>query len=210
MTRLVTSTAIALFAATAATAATDMSDVDMTNDQFVGFEELKMAYPELTEEFFNQMDSNSDNRLSSEELLETSAQDILARYTMVPKEERAKVVLDANFDRFVTKEEFVAVFPTFSEIDFKAMDDNNDQRVSYVEVYETKAQDIIARYYGGTVADIAAIDTNGDNFADFDEMMGFYPEITEENLKLIDQNNDNRISSQELYDPKAQQIVSRY
>ena len=210
MTRLMTTTAVALFAATAASAATDIADVDMTNDDFVGFEELRMAFPELTEEFFDQMDLNTDNRISSEELLETKAQDILARYTMVPMQERKQVVLDANYDRFVTKEEFVAVFPTFSEIDFDAIDDNNDDRVSYVEVYETEAQNIIARYYGGTVADIAQIDANGDNFADFEEMMGYYPTITEENLRLIDLNNDNRISSQELYEPKAQQIVSRY
>ena len=175
MTRLMTSSAIAIFAATAVSAATDISDVDMNNDSFVGFEELKMAYPELTEENFDQMDDNSDNRLSSDELLDTGA-----------------------------------VFPTFTEIDFNAIDENNDERVSYVEFYDTKAQDIVARYYGGTVADIAAIDANGDNFADFDEMMGYYPEITAESLQLIDTNNDNRISSQELYDPKAQQIVSRY
>ena len=210
MTRLMTTTAVALFTATAASAATDISDVDMTADSFVGFEELRMAFPEVTEENFDAMDLNDDNRVSSEELLETDAQDILARYTMVPMKERAQVVLDANFDRFVSKEEFTAIFPTFSEIDFNTIDDNNDNRVSYVEVYETEAQDIIARYYGGTVTDIAMIDANGDSFADFDEMVGFYPEITEVNLKLIDTNNDNRISSTELYDPKAQQIVSRY
>lgn len=210
MTRLMTTTAVALFTATAAFAATDISDVDMTADSFAGFEELRMAFPDVTEENFDAIDLNDDNRVSSQELLETDAQDILARYTMVPMKERSQVVLDANFDRFVSKEEFTAIFPTFSEIDFNTIDDNNDNRVSYVEVYETEAQDIIARYYGGTVTDIATIDANGDSFADFDEMMGFYPEITEVNLKLIDTNNDNRISSTELYDPKAQQIVSRY
>ena len=210
MTRLMTTTAVALFTATAVSAATDIADVDMTADEFVGYEELRLAFPEVSEEDFDAMDLNGDNRICSVELLETDAQNILARYNMVPMEERAQVVLDAYYDRFVTMEEFTAIFPTFSDIDFDTMDDNNDNRVSYVEVYQTEAQDIIARYYGGTVADIAKIDTNGDNFADFNEMMGFFPEITEVNLQLIDTNNDNRISSQELYDPKAQQIVSRY
>lgn len=86
---------------------------------------------------------------------------------MVGMDERAQVVLNANYDRFVSKVEFVNVFPSFSEIDFEEIDDNNDSRVSYTEVYDTKAQDIIARYYGDTVKGIADVDTNGDNVADY-------------------------------------------
>lgn len=209
MKRLLTTTAVALFSATTAFAAVDIMDVDMTGDEFVGFEELRLAFPEVTEEFFDQMDTDSDNRISSDELLESEAQDILARYTMVGMEERRTVVLDANYDRFVSKEEFVNIFPSFTEIDFDAMDQNNDNRVSYVEIYDTNAQDIIERYYGETVQGIADIDTNGDNFADFAEMTAAFPGISEQDLQTIDTNGDNRVSSTELYATEAQQIVSR-
>lgn len=55
-----------------------MMDVDMTGDQFVGFEEMRLAFPEINEEFFDEMDLTDDNRIGSEELLESDAQDILA------------------------------------------------------------------------------------------------------------------------------------
>ena len=55
-----------------------MMDVDMTGDQFVGFEEMRLAIPEIIEEFFDEMDLTDDNRIGSEELLESDAQDILA------------------------------------------------------------------------------------------------------------------------------------
>ena len=55
-----------------------MMDVDMTGDQFVGFEEMRLAFPEIIEEFFDEMDLTDDNRIGSEELLESDAQDILA------------------------------------------------------------------------------------------------------------------------------------
>lgn len=210
MKRLMTSTAIAMIAASAAMAATDIKDVDMTGDAFVGYEELKLTFPKVSEQFFDQIDTNDDNRISSEELLEPDAQDILARYTMVGMDERAQVVLDANHDRFVSKEEFVNVFPSFTEIDFEEMDANNDNRASYAEIYATDAQNIIARYYGDTVRGIADIDTNGDRFADFEEMANAFSGITNESLEEIDTNNDNRVSSVELYANDAQQIVARY
>ena len=58
--------------------------------------------------------------------------------------------------------------------------------------------------------DIADIDTNGDAFADADEMMAAYPGLPAEAFEDIDANDDNRVSSDELYTREAQELVAPY
>jgi EF hand len=211
MNRLMIATAISALTAGAALAATEIEAVDMTGDGFATLEEVKMAFPEFDATFFMDIDTNGDNRVSAQEILETDAQDILARYEMVPLEMRTdKIVLDDDGDGFISIEDMRRGYPEFTELDFDSMDLNNDNRVSIQEIFETDAQDIIARYEGGTIKTLAEIDVNGDSFADFNELVVAYPGLSAESFEQIDLNGDNRVSSQELYEGEAQQIVSRY
>lgn len=212
MKRLMTATtAIAALTAGAALAATDIEAVDMDGDGFATIEEVRAAFPEFDVEFFEQVDMNGDNRVGPQEILETEVQEILARYEMVPLEERPPmIVLDANMDGFMEIEEVRRAFPDLTQVDYEDMDENDDNRLTYQEYYTTESQDIVARYRNGSVADIAEIDMDGDDFASFDEMAGAYPGLDRESFDDIDENGDNRVSSQELYDPDAQDIISRH
>ena len=211
MKRLTLTTAIAALAAGAAVAATDVDAVDLNGDKFVSMEEMKWVFPDFDVAFWGDIDTNGDNRVSSEEILTTEAQDILARFDMVPLEQvTAKVVLDDDADGFISYEDMQRGYPTFTELDFEAIDLNDDNRIAYAEIYATEAQDIIARYEAATVADISDVDKNGDAFADFDEMVIAYPGLILEEFEEIDLNDDNRISAEELYTTDAQNIVARY
>lgn len=212
MKRLMTATtAIAALTAGAAFAATDINDLDMTGNGFASMEEVMMAYPTLPATEFEQIDANDDNRLSPEEVLATEAQDIFARYDMVPMDDRGPyIVLDNDGDGFIQYSDMLRAYPGFTAVDFESIDLNDDNRLEYAEYYETEAQDTIARYTAtDTVRDIAEIDTNNDDFADADEMMAAFPGLTAESFEEIDLNDDNRISFDELYAPEAQEIVSR-
>lgn len=53
---------------------------DVDGDSFLSEGELMSAYPGLTENEFEQIDTNGDNRVDYSELYETEAQNILSRY----------------------------------------------------------------------------------------------------------------------------------
>ena len=209
MKRLMIATAASALAAGSALAATDINAVDLDGNGYASVEEIKTVFPEFDVTFFADIDANGDNRVAPQEILELEAQEILGRYDMVPVEEQRLIVLDTDSSGFIDADEMAAVFSDFDAEDFAAIDTNDDNRVTYGEFYTLEAQQIVARYYDGTIMDIADIDTNGDAFADFNEMVAAYPGLSQSDFNDIDGNDDNRISSQELYAPEAQQIVSR-
>ncbi len=211
MTRLMLATAVAALTAGSALANVAIENVDLNGDSFASMEEVKAVYPDLTLNAFNDLDTNGDNRLSSEEVNMAEAQTIFDQYQASDMEmAKAKVVLDADADGFISIEDFRRGYPMFTDLDFEAIDTNDDNRVSYEEVYAPESQDLIARYQTTTVRDIAEIDMNGDEFADFDELSAAFPGLPQTEFEEIDMNGDNRISSEELYSPEAQNIVSRY
>lgn len=208
---MTTTTALVTLTAGAAIAATDISAVDLDGNGFASIEEIRAIYPDLSVSFFRDMDTNGDNRVSSEEILTTEAQNILGRLETSPMDRPGPVVvLDADSDGFISIEDMRRGYPEFTELDFDTIDENDDNRVTYEEIYATEAQDVVARYQTGTVMDIAEIDADGDEFADFDEMVTAFPGLDRESFDNIDLNGDNRISANELYEPDAQIIVSRY
>lgn len=211
MKRLTLTTAVAALAAGAAVAATDIEAVDLTGDRFATMEELSYVFPGFDVEFFDDIDTNDDNRVSQDEILTQEAQEILARYDMIPLEQVTnKVILDDDGDGFISYEDMQRGYPEFTALDFESIDTNDDNRLSYGEVYALDAQNTIAKYEVGTIADISEIDTNGDAFADFDELVVVYPGLPMESFEQMDVNDDNRISADELYSEEAQEIVSRY
>lgn len=209
MKRLMTATAISALTATAALASVAIEDVDLNGDRFVSMEEVKTIYPDLSVASFKDMDTNSDNRLSSEEINTAEAQTILDQFTPMDVSEN-RIVLDDDGDGFISLEDMRRGYPMFSALDFEDVDANDDNRVSYEEIYAPEAQDLIARYTAMTVTDIAEIDTDGDSFANFDELVATYPGLPQTEFEEIDLNDDNRVSADELYKLEAQDIVSRY
>lgn len=202
---LISATALTGSAAFAAVAA---QDVDVDNDDFASFEELQLVAPGFTQEDFNLIDDNNDNRISAQEIYDTDAQDILSRYDLTA---RNLVVVDTDRDGFASYEEMTVIFEGLSPESFDQMDANNDNRLSQFEVYDTEAQNILARYpFMESVEDVQAIDINGDNFLSLSELQASYPGLPAEEFEQMDLNGDSRISYTELYAPDAQQIVSRY
>lgn len=212
MNRFLMATAATALSATGAFAAVDLDQLDLDANNFVSIEELRASFPEVTANDFELMDANDDNRLSREEVTSPEGSTILDRYEMQPDVARGPVVvLDDDSDGYILLEDLRRAYSGFTDLDFDTMDTNDDNRLTYAEYYDIEAQNVVARYgMTNSVADIAEIDTNGDGFADFDEMMAQYPGIGELELEQIDLNGDNQVSSNELYEADAQQIVSRF
>lgn len=210
MKRMMLATAVTALTAGSALAATDIDQVDLTGDDFVSMEELKVVFPDFDVEFFDNIDTNDDNRISREEILATEAQDILARYDMVPVEARVEpIVLDDDGDGFISIDDMRRGYPSFTALDFEEIDTNDDNRVSYNEIYTTEAQDIVARYETAGELTHAMIDTDSDDFVSFEEMAAAFPTADAEDFEMIDLNDDNRVSYDEFYTLESQEVVNR-
>ena len=120
--------------------------------------------------------------------------------------------IDQNGDRFASKAEVAAQYPGLSAADFRDVDSNNDGRWSAAEFNTGEAKAIVARNVPGVggVVDVAGLDTDGSGFVSEAELAAAYPGLTSFDFDDIDANNDQRISSVELYNGDAQAIVSRY
>ena len=120
--------------------------------------------------------------------------------------------IDQNGDRFASKAEVAAVYPGLSTSDFRDIDTNRDGRWSSVEFNTGEAKLIVARNVPGVggVQDVASLDTDGSGFVSEAELAAAYPGLNAFDFDDIDTNNDNRLSSVELYDADAQVVISRY
>ena len=119
--------------------------------------------------------------------------------------------IDQNGDRFASKAEITAVYPTLSANDFRDLDLNRDNRISAVEITAPGASAILNKHVAGvSVRGVVDIDTNGDGFASFGELAAAYPGFGANDFDDIDANNDGRVNFVELYAPVAQDVVSRY
>lgn len=197
-----------LLGSTAALASTSVSNIDMNNDDFASFEELSAAYQGLSAEEFEQIDANNDNRVSSDELYAPKAQQIVSLYE---GDELPRFIIDLNGDGFSEYEEITTVFTDLTEIDFREMDTNNDNRLSQFEIYDIDAQTTLNKYRSmEEVATVAKSDSNRDGFLDEGELMNAYPGLSAEEFLIIDENGDNRVSFNEIYTNDAQNILSRY
>lgn len=208
MKRFLTTLPAYLLGTAAAIAATSVSDIDRNNDDFASYEELSAVYDGLTRNEFETIDTNSDNRVSPNEIYAPDAQRIVSRYEGT---ELPHFVIDLNGDGFSEYDEITTVFTDLSENDFRLMDMNDDNRLSQFELYETEAQDILNRFRSmEEVATVKKADTNRDGFLNQTELTAMYPGLTDEDFDQIDDNNDNRVSFNEIYVSDAQNILARY
>jgi Ca2+-binding EF-hand superfamily protein len=120
--------------------------------------------------------------------------------------------LDIDGNGFATISELRQIFPNFSSNDFRDIDVNRDRRLSNAELNKSGTSAIIDRYQStmAVVHGLSDIDGNGDRFASFSELGQVYEGVTRNEFNLIDLNNDNRVSAQELYAPLAQAMLNRY
>ncbi len=120
--------------------------------------------------------------------------------------------LDIDGDGFASISEVRQTFPGFSSTDFRTIDENRDRRLSSAELNAAGTSAVIGRYQDtmAVVHGLSDIDTNGDRFASEAELGVVYKGVTSNEFRLIDLNNDNRVSAQELYQPLAQAMLNRY
>ncbi|NNE86574.1 MAG: hypothetical protein HKN27_00735 [Silicimonas sp.] len=210
MLRKLTPVLALLVSTGSAFAAVSMGDVDIDGDSFASYAELKNAMPAMDMRAFRDIDANNDNRISSQELLDSKAQSVLAQHQMLGPKERPLAMLDADGDGFMSLADIQQVHPDFTVAGFEQIDTNNDQRLSYQEYYTTEAQTVFAQCGPSSFADIAAIDSNNDKFADFNEVLAAYPKMDKYDFDEMDANGDNRVSSVEWLAPRAQCILDEH
>ena len=120
--------------------------------------------------------------------------------------------LDIDGDGFATISEVRQIFPGFSSNDFRTIDENRDRRLSSNELNAAGTSSVIGRYQDtmAIVHGLSDIDTNNDRFASEAELGAVYNGVTSNEFRLIDLNNDGRVSAPELYQPLAQAMLNRY
>lgn len=118
---------------------------------------------------------------------------------------------DTNGDNFASMSEVRDVFPGLTNADFRNLDTNRDRRLSAVEVSDAEAVRVFNKYRPhALIRDLDEIDLNGDRFASMDELEVAYPGFNAADFHLLDRNNDNRVSANELYRATSQATVRRY
>lgn len=208
MNRLLYTIPIILVSSSAAFAVSDILDIDTNNDDFANYDELSAVYNGLTMQEFREIDTNGDNRISSLELYDAEAQQILSRYT---SPDATWINVDTDGDGFADYEEMTMVFDGLSQSDFELIDANDDNRLSQFEIYDVEAQAIIERYpFMEDIRSVAELDVDGNNFLSESEMMTAFPGLSAADFERIDTNGDNRVSFVELYDEDAQNLVSQH
>lgn len=207
MKRLSSICLLSVIAATPALAQLTLQDVDITGDNFASFEEMKIVLPGLHMEAFLEMDMNGDNRLSSSEMNELRAQEIMAQHPAVSAADRSTKVLDSDSDGFIAFEDVVRVYPKFSKLAFEEVDSNGDNRLSYSEYYTQAMQTRIAACQGSKLMDLASFDADGNRFIDIGEFQAVMPGISGSDFRTMDANSDNRVSADELMSSDAQCVL---
>ena len=196
--------------ATAAVAATDIRDFDANGDRFASKSEVAAVFPGITGSDFRSLDGNKDGRISAVELQAPGARAIVGRYEPAGSTVTGISAIDTSGDGFATYEELAVVYPGLTLSDFARIDLNDDRRVSFNELYQPLAQVKVSRHENKSkLTGISDIDVNGDNFAQFDELMAVYPGLNANDFDDIDTNNDRRVSFTELYSLEAQVVLNR-
>lgn len=205
--------AFAAAAAIAATSAVAMEavDLDIDGDGFASRAEISQTLGNVTASDFNALDSNNDNRLSANELSADGARAIVARYEAAPSTVVGVAKLDGNNDGFASFTELRVEYPGLTAADFNDIDLNNDNRVSFNELYNPVSQTVLSRFETGVAPTVglAVIDANGDDFGSYAELVAVYPGLSAIDFQDIDANNDLRVSFGELYTLESQTILGR-
>ena len=117
---------------------------------------------------------------------------------------------DQNGDRFVSFQEATAVNPNINRQQFRDIDVNRDNRLSSVELNAAGAETVLTRGLGGSAGVRSVADISGGAFVSEGQLAAAYPGLSASEFDIIDANNDNRVSSVEIYASAAQDILSEH
>lgn len=119
--------------------------ISISGGRFVSEAELRLAYPGLTAIDFDQIDINRDNRLSAVELYSANAQSVISRYDSGSSILVTLDSVDADGSGFASLSELQTQYPRLSENDFRWIDKNRDNRVSFNELYDLDAIEVLGK-----------------------------------------------------------------
>lgn len=211
MKTLVLALATTALTASAALAA-GISTADTNGDRFISKAEVAAQYPTLDANDFRNVDTNRDGRWSSKEYNTGLAREVIALHVASPGGVQDLATLDVDGSGFVSEAELKAAYVGLTSVDFDLIDLNNDNRVSAVELYDAENQVRISRHdetAGSVLVALDVLDTDNSGFASISELSAQYANLSEVDFDLIDQNNDNRISFNELYDIETVEILGK-
>lgn len=118
--------------------------------------------------------------------------------------------IDQSGDDTANYSEMMIAYPGIDREDFESIDTNGDNRIDATELYETEAQNILARHEEQDFEIRVFADRDGDGFADYDELGAVYTGLSDVDFLEIDLNDDNRVDTWEFYEPAAQVILGQY
>lgn len=121
------------------------STVSISGGSFVSEAMLAAAYPGLTANDFDRIDRNNDNRVSAVELYDADSQAIVSRYDADGQILVSLENLDLDGSGFVSLSELQGRYPGLSAADFNWIDTNRDNRVSYNELYQLDAIEVLGK-----------------------------------------------------------------
>jgi Ca2+-binding EF-hand superfamily protein len=193
--------AAAILSTTAAVASTSVADFDTNGDGFVTLSEIETVFPEFTKSDFRTVDNNSDNRISAVELQNPDVRAVIGRYEVSGSTFEGLAALDTDGNGFASFDELAVAYPNLSAADYRLIDTNRDNRVSFPELYTLEAQDALARAAAApeAIVDLATVDANGDGFVGFGELQAAFPGLSVSDFRALDLNGDNRMGATELY-----------
>ncbi|NNF92685.1 MAG: hypothetical protein HKM96_14945, partial [Boseongicola sp.] len=123
----------------------DVMDVDGNGDGYASPAELAAAYPGFSANDFDDIDVNNDGRVSAVELYAPTSQDIVSRYEMGSSILVSLDSVDSDGSGFASYGELAAKYPKLSSVDFQRLDANDDNRISFGELYALETIQVLGK-----------------------------------------------------------------
>ncbi|MBT8418896.1 MAG: hypothetical protein KJO42_15780 [Silicimonas sp.] len=112
---------------------------------FVTQSELMAAYAGLSSVDFDLIDTNNDNRVGANELYASGAQDLLSQHEAGSQILVSLDSIDTDGSGFASLAELQAQYPGLSAADLIWFDANDDNRVSFTELYSIDAVQVLGK-----------------------------------------------------------------
>lgn len=132
---------------TGGTAVQGLAGIDTNGDGFASQAELAAAYPGFGANDFDDLDVNDDRRVSSVELYAPVAQDVVSRYDEGSSILVSLDTVDTDSSGFASFGELAAQYPNLSAVDFQRLDANDDNRISFSELYDLDSISVLGKNF---------------------------------------------------------------